>query len=449
MARRPDLSNVLRRFRADVRGGTLATFAIALVGLSAATGAAVDYAQLQKSRHVLQAAADMAALGASREFRLGNAASTTIEAVARNLAVGALTGKIADATISPAVDRNAKSVTVAISATVPGYFTKLRGGTANVVTVSATAKISGGSPVCVIGLDQSANPTLFMQKSARLYAPGCAVYSDSKKNNGIQIQDSAKLEAAFVCSSGGVNKVAAGTVTPDPQKDCPVLPDPLGARPAPSVGSSCTYTNLEVRDTVAILNPGVYCGGLKILASHGKSATATLNPGIYVIKDGPLMVGGNVLIRDPKNLLVALDGDATLTGKDVGFYFVTSNPNAILDKVARLTFLQSGHVSLEAPKSGEMAGLLFFEDRNVSREYQHFITSDDTRMLLGTIYLPKGNLLVDSSKPVADKSPYTIVVVNRFFLNEGPTMVMNSNYSSTDVPVPEGVGPNAKVFLAK
>jgi hypothetical protein len=32
-------------------------------------------------------------------------------------------------------------------------------------------------------------------------------------------------------------------------------------------------------------------------------------------------------------------------------------------------------------------------------------------------------------------------VANRFSLSEGPTMVLNTNYGGTDIPVPEGVGP--------
>jgi hypothetical protein len=76
--------------------------------------------------------------------------------------------------------------------------------------------------------------------------------------------------------------------------------------------------------------------------------------------------------------------------------------------------------------------------------------SDDARTLLGTIYLPRGRLHVGANKPVADKSAYTIVVANRFSLSEGPTMVLNTNYGATDIPVPEGVGPlSNKAILAQ
>jgi len=62
-------------------------------------------------------------------------------------------------------------------------------------------------------------------------------------------------------------------------------------------------------------------------------------------------------------------------------------------------------------------------------------------MLLGTIYMPKGRLIIDANKPIADKSAYTVLVVQRIDLHSGPNLILNSDYSASDVPVPPGVGP--------
>ncbi|MFN7321719.1 MAG: hypothetical protein ACK5TM_11920, partial [Methylobacterium sp.] len=59
----------------------------------------------------------------------------------------------------------------------------------------------------------------------------------------------------------------------------------------------------------------------------------------------------------------------------------------------------------------------------------------------GTIYLPEGLLLVDSRRPIADQSPFTIIVVSRLDLYDGPSLVLNANYDGTPVPVPPGLGP--------
>ena len=69
-------------------------------------------------------------------------------------------------------------------------------------------------------------------------------------------------------------------------------------------------------------------------------------------------------------------------------------------------------------------------------------------VLLGTIYLPRSILLVNSNAPVADKSAYTAIVAGRLWLQEGPTLTLNANYGATDVPVP-GSLLGTKVRLAK
>jgi hypothetical protein len=158
-------------------------------------------------------------------------------------------------------------------------------------------------------------------------------------------------------------------------------------------------------ETTLTLDPGTYCGGLTIT---GK-ANVTLRGGIYVMKDGPLIV----------------DKDASLSGVDVAFYFTGDKGGLLFDKKTT--------ISLTAPTTGTMAGLLMSEERAVSspgdpvtgllddltglllpatppplgqtkpmRIYR--IISDNARTMLGTIYLPAGRLVIDAKKPVADQS---------------------------------------------
>ena len=130
---------------------------------------------------------------------------------------------------------------------------------------------------------------------------------------------------------------------------------------------------------------------------------------------------------------LVVEGGSSFTGTNVALHFVGRN--------AELNFKADSRISLTAPRSGTMAGILISEDRNNPKNLLHSIMSDDARTLLGTIYLPSGRFHVGSNKPVADQSAYTIVVADRFTLSEGPTMVLNTNYDGTDIPVPEGVGP--------
>ena len=80
---------------------------------------------------------------------------------------------------------------------------------------------------------------------------------------------------------------------------------------------------------------------------------------------------------------------------------------------------------------------------------QHQILSNNARNLLGTIYAPQAQIIIDADKPIADRSAYTVLVVRQLNLYSGPNLVLNTNYGATDVPVPRGVGPySAKMFLA-
>jgi len=419
--RRVTTGKTLRRLTADQTGGVALMFGLMLPLLVGMAGAGVDYASLSTQRAKLQAVADAAALAAAREFRLGNASITTLNQAAHSHANGSLAGHDLTATIKPTVDLRNRSVTVEIAGDVPTYVMRFMGADFTRIAAKATAKMVGGAPVCVIGLDPNANFTLELEKSAKLEAPNCAVYSNSKKNNGLIAKNSASIRAAFICSAGGRSSPGPGSFSPTPQIDCPVLPDPLLPRAMPTA-SGCTETNLVKNGGTLHLSPGTYCGG----ARFGANAKVSLAPGVYIFKDAPLVVGGG----------------ASLTGANVSLHF--SGKDAVL------RFDAASTISLTAPRSGGMAGILISEDRQGPTGLAHSIMSDDAGTLLGTIYLPRNRLHVGANKPVADKSAYTIVVANQFTLSEGPIMVLNTNYSATDIPVPDGVGNQAgKMTLTK
>ena len=160
------------------------------------------------------------------------------------------------------------------------------------------------------------------------------------------------------------------------------------------------------------MNLGVYCGGLTI----GGGIIATFGSGDYIIKDGPLYV----------------TEEASIEGEHVGFFFTGKDSN--------MYFGPHTTVSLTAPTDGDLAGILFFEERSNKKVRPHAILSDGARKLEGTIYLPAGHLYIDADAPIADKSAYTAIIVSRLELFAGPHLVLNTDYSATDVPVPEGVG---------
>ena len=404
----------VRRLLADETGAIGLMFALILPMVIAFAGVSVDYASLSAQRTKLQAVADGAALAAAREFRLGNANVQTLNQAVAAHAGGSLAGQDMTATITPTVDLRNRSITVNLSSDVPTLLMRYVGPSASRIEAVATARMVGGAPICVIGLDPAANATVEIEQSAKLEAPGCSVYSNSTKPNGLVARQDATIKAAFICSAGGKSSPGPGSYSPTPQTDCPIIPDPLLSRALPGSGG-CMQNNTNYQGGVVYLVPGTYCGGAKF----DGGVKVNLAPGTYVFKDGPLVVAGG----------------SSFTGTNVALHFV--------GKDAALNFTADSSISLTAPRSGSMAGILISEDRNNAGSLLHQIMSNDARTLLGTIYLPRGRLHVGANNPVADKSAYTIVVANRFSLAQGPTMVLNTNYSATDIPVPEGVGPLA------
>jgi hypothetical protein len=93
----------------------------------------------------------------------------------------------------------------------------------------------------------------------------------------------------LVQSRGGIGGFSGkrAQVTPSPTADCPVISDPLASQVAPPAGScGASNTDKKVEGGVVSLPPGTYCG-----LTVTKGAQVTLQKdGIYVIKDGPLVV---------------------------------------------------------------------------------------------------------------------------------------------------------------
>ena len=106
-------------------------------------------------------------------------------------------------------------------------------------------------------------------------------------------------------------------------------------------------------------------------------------------------------------------------------------------------------LTLEGAKLGPMAGLLFFEDISTAGGKKHRINSNNAKRLVGTIYLPLGTLLIDAKSPVASESAYTAIVAKSIEILEAPTLILNTNYGATEVPVPDGIARSSQVVLGQ
>lgn len=441
-------------------------------------GGVVDYMSLSNQKQALQGVADRAALAAAQELIVFKGSDARVESVAQSFVDVNYTAKPQKS--EARIIDDGKAVEVIIVAEPQTYFPGPVARGVTEVRVKAVAEISGGGYVCMIGLSPTEASTLEMHDKARVTAEACAIYSNSKSPSSLRLHNSARVKADLVCVAGGV-KGKASAVSPNaPIEDCPPLADPLRDRPEPNVGllecnnilgagailgsdllgkdgKLLSVKGLLGKDGVVgglasgdllkkknllqeiaggdlvgnlapglivtgktTLEPGVYCGGINVVGGD-----VTLKPGTYVLNNGGLVImnGGKIM------------------GANVGFYLTGALG------LSTVQLAPSTTVSLTAPKTGDMAGMLFFEDRDVIFKFPHIIASNDARNLVGTIYLPGNTLEINSTKPIADKSDYTVIIARKFDMKDGPELVLNTDYESSPIPVPEGVGNKSRPIV--
>ncbi|MFC7292991.1 TadE/TadG family type IV pilus assembly protein [Hirschia litorea] len=400
-------SNSINNFTMNEQGNTAIFMALFLGALTLLVSGMMEFAFVNNQKQELQSLADISALAAASEIAITSNDPAKIEAVAT--AYVASQDRDQNITVNPDVDLQANTVGVNLSAPLK-QVTPFRLIKAETITASATAIASGESGnICVIGLNETVEKTVSLESNASLYAPNCAIYSNSKHSYGLVSLSNAKITAEDLFTSGGYQGMRQN-FAPLPITDAPTISNPLANRPHPTY-SGCDFNNYQIGNKTITIHPGVYCGGLSI----NSSAKVTLSKGIYILKDGPLKVEAN----------------AELTGEGVGFF--------LTGRDAYFIFTSNAKVTLSAPEDGVMAGLLFFEDKYNAFGAIHRITSEFTRYLVGTIYLPRGRLSIDAVTPVADHSEFTVIVANTISLTSSPNLVLNTDYASTPVPVPQGV----------
>lgn len=469
---------IVRNFGANSKGN-IALMALGVVAVGTfVVGGIVDYMSLSNQKQRLQGVADRAAIAAAQELVVFKGTDGRVTSVA-NAFVDANYDEKPHTTSAVIID-DGKAVEVTVTAEPKTYFPGPIARGVTEVKVTAIAEVSGGNFVCMVGLSPNEDSTLDMHDKARVTAQNCAIYSNSKNKNSLRLANKARVKAELVCVAGGVAGPMSAVSPNEPLTDCPPLSDPLRDRPEPNVGLlQCNNilgagsilgsdllgkdgNLLSVKDLLGKkglvgglasgdllkkadilkdilggdlvgklapglivtgkteLEPGVYCGGINIIGGD-----VTLKPGTYILNNGGLVVANG----------------GKLKGDHVGFYLTGALG------LSTVQFAPTSTISLTAPKTGDMSGMLFFEDRSVLFKFPHIIASNNARSLVGTIYLPGNTLEINSKNPIADQSDYTVIIARKFDMKDGPELVLNTDYENSLVPVPEGVGNKSRPIV--
>lgn len=377
----------LRQLAQD-RTGTLAvTLGLSLVPVVGMAGAALDYTRAATARADLQNAVDRAALAA---IRAEVPTATQRYAIATATFADGARDAIA-ATATPTGD--ARLVTVSAIATLDTAVVGVIGVEEMQVAARATAaKVFEGDPPCVLALDRSLSGALTITGSADFVGEKCVVYSNSDSSTGMVLDSAQAPTAAGFCSAGGID--TNHVISPPPRRHCEVVDDPFRNLIAPTRGY-CDHTAMEVSpNQTAVLKPGSYCGGLTL---KGK---VTLGPGEYV-------VSGELVITS----------QATVTGDGVTFSLTGAKAGFTIDA--------GGVVSLTAPTSGPMGGILIIQDRYANPGYENRLAGGAAATLVGAVYTPTQKITITGSAGFGQNSPFMPIIADQ-------VRISGSNVSRVD-----------------
>lgn len=421
---------MVRRFsRAalDTRGGVAATFALALPVIIVIAIGAIELSGLSADKAAMQAAADNAALAAAKELSVSSADAVVERSKAFVLTT--LSSQMSGYTMTAdaSVSADPAQVTVDLVAHRPSFFVNLLPPGGFTLRVKSVAASMGSAPLCILshGLDAALlgvdlklvklkagdnGAGLLLENNSKVVAPACLVQS----NDDLTVTGTAKLTAAVARAAGLVR----GSVSPAGESSAPVIVDPFAdydvSVPGTCPKGSVPKTKITGAET---LPAGLHCGGIDI----DKDAVLTLAPGEhYFVGD------------------VKINGDAQFTGSDVVLIF---------DKDSKFDFKGNSRISLEGRKTGSLAGFVVITTRDNTHDFH--MDSGRVQQLLGTIYVPNARLVIEGTQKVAQDSDWTVIIAQQVNLKGSPSLVVNANYATSNVPVPVGVGPSVGAQLVR
>ncbi len=411
MTRWPGLLRTLKgwagRFRRDEGGQIALIFALAAPAVVLLTVGAIDLNNVQSARTRLQDIADTAALAGANELGLAIDENSAIER-ARVFVAGHLAEWTDAPTVTPSIrvfDRDRQRVIeVILDGHTPSFFANMLPPGGWKYKAEARATSVGITPLCVLVIDGAQNRALNLFNKSHLQAPACLVHS----NRDIEV-----VGGSITASQVQAVTSATGVISPAPGTGAAPIEDPfkdldLSGQPACSTQDTVPKV---INRGVWRLAPGTHCSEYLV---EGK-AELVLEPGDHWFAGAELVVGGT----------------GRLTGHDVVLLF---------SKGSEFDFKGSSAVNLEGRKTGPFAGMVIIATRGNLENF--VITSSRVENLLGVIYVPDAQLVVDGKgNNVAQNSAWTVVVARKLMLLGSPSLIINANYKVGDVPVPTGVGP--------
>lgn len=311
-------------------GQIAVTLALLLIPLLAAAGGAIEFSGVSSVKSNMQDALDSAALELAKNgpSLASNQYQTSAQTIFNsNFHAATLSATAVTATYDPTT----QTAVVNGSGSYATMLLKLVGIPTISVTGSATAQTSSKWPICVDITSPLGKHTLLTSGASGIKFNSCMVQVNTSDWDAVEARNTSSI-ASTNGDNCFVGDIHYGNVTPAKDASCTMFPDPFSGYAIPS-DATCDHTDMTVTASGASLSSGVYCGGLTI------SASTTLNPGVYILKDGGLTISGG-----------------TVTGNGVTFIFTGT----------QITQATASGPGPTAPKSTQGGGFYIYNSAAVT-----------------------------------------------------------------------------------
>ena len=394
----------LSAFARDTSGATAIMIVLLIPVLVGFVGISVDVGLWYAEKRSLQTAADAAVISGAVELVNNNtdegARTAAVNDAIRNGCDPCVLGTDIIVNIPSSSDPTSPSfnvpgsVEVIITQPLQLFFSRIffiiRGEdfatTAQVRAVANTNAVQEAA--CFVSLDPSERDAIGFQ-SVQAQLTGCAIKVNSNDSRalGISGNSSVVVNQSSVSVTGDVNQVGGGTLTITDQNGQPAEPT-IGSAPAPDPFANVDVPNFAgcdsgpngttvTTDSPPPLSPGVYCGGLRV-----QNASVTFDPGIYIIDGGDLEFLTN----------------ANIVGDDVAFVLTGDPPS----EIGSLTITGGAQLQTTPPDSGDLQGIMFYQDRNApsGTGNKNRITGGAQLQTDGAFYFPAQELEITGNAQI-------------------------------------------------
>lgn len=417
-----------------------------IVGMSifliGALGLALDGAQMYAQQQMARAAADAGAQAAilsiyrgtnstaSSPFGTGsNPAAFTCSTTdgrtpcvyARLNGFGGIVSDIVTVsfpTIIPGVSNlstgGVAAVAVNIQRTLQTGLIRFIGPATSTIRASAIAGLIASGPDCITVLSPSGNNALSVSNNATLSLHNCGLTVNSSAARAFRVDNNATVQADSIKVVGGYSSGGNANISPTPTVNSPPAADPFAGVPAPSYSPSPCFQNTVItNNSVTVLGPGVYCGGITI----SNNSSVTFAPGVYILLGGGLEVSNN----------------GRLTGQNVTFYNTFDGTHPFRP----VTLTNNVTATLSATVSGALQGILFFEDRNAPSGFTENFDNNSNQVFIGVLYFPRSQVLLSNNGSLGHRN--MAIVANTVQISNNASLFISLDVSEAGAPQVLGI----------